>query len=51
MKKRTVVAAWHPKQLAVAWSIQGGCTYLHAVCEEDTDRHQPGEDLQQLCVG
>lgn len=32
--------------------IKGGdCTYLHAVCEHDTDRHQFGEDLQQLRVG
>ena len=45
------VSGWHPKQLAAAWSIRGGCTYLHAVCEHDTDRHQLGEDLQQLRVG
>lgn len=51
LKKRTVIAVWHPKQLAVAWSIRGGCTYLHAVCKHDTDRHQLGEDLQQLRVG
>lgn len=30
---------------------RGGCTHLHAVGEHDTDRHQLGEDLEQLWVG